>query len=596
MRKTLLALMCSAIVATSVAQKSSGPIRMMFTDTDASQVLRAISLRSGANIVYANTAKVPISINLTANSVEEAVRSTAASAGLIYRKVGGTFIVSTPAGMKQALEPYGYHVTYTVPEGDAAKIVPILTDSLPYATARAVGNKVDFIGLMEDVRSANGIVKDYVQHDAENKPVTDVAVVSSASPTEIAKLISSLYPSLKTTATGDDKSRGGAIGLSGPESDVIAAKKTIDRLDAPSAIGDSRIVYRVYKLKYTSAPVLTDFLKTAAPEVEAFMGPEPYAPPRAQFNPLTSTLKSAVGGSSGQSSTATTTQQQQQQIPGQVAAKVGDKATVVVIKGPEAAVEAALTLVQSIDVKPKQVVVDVKVVETSPSFSENIGMQYSWTPFRFFETPPGTQITGTNGGINLTDFPTNPVGFGQFSKAPWTFLGNLNALVTHGEAKVLANPSVEVTDNNDASIFVGDTIRARIVQVGALGATNVDIEEFPVGIILLIHPRVNADGDITMHVNPVVSTVTAIDADNIPQTSSREAETTLIVKSGETIVLGGLIQDQYSKTISEVPFLSQLPIVGQLFRNRNTQKKRTDVVVTITPHLVVDKDTKEPSK
>ena len=125
-------------------------------------------------------------------------------------------------------------------------------------------------------------------------------------------------------------------------------------------------------------------------------------------------------------------------------------------------------------------------------------------------------------------------------------------------------------------------------RLGLRGGQTVEIREFPVGIILLIQPRVTSDGNITLHVNPAVSTVTSIDEDNIPQTATREAETIVNVKDGETLVLGGLIRDEYRKTVTAIPLLSQLPIVGELFKSRSTSKKRSDVIVTITPRIVKD--------
>jgi type II secretory pathway component GspD/PulD (secretin) len=357
-------------------------------------------------------------------------------------------------------------------------------------------------------------------------------------------------------------------------------------------------VFRVYELKYTSAPVVADFLKKAAPEVEAISGPEYYNPPRGTFQPLTTALRSAAGGTSGQGGSAGGAGMNQGsagQTQGggagasQTREKEGDRSKVIVLKGPEANVVAALRLLESIDTRPQQVMVEVKVIETSPNLTDKLGMDWSWTPFRFFEVKPGTAASGIE-GINFKDFTTKPTGLGQFSRAPWSFQNVLNAMITKGEAKVLASPSVQTVDNGDANVFIGDTIRARVAQANGLGGQTVDVIEFPVGIILLIRPRINSDGMITMHVNPVVSTVTDIGADNIPQTSSREAETTVIVKDGESMVIGGLIRDEYSKIVSQVPFLSQLPVVGQLFRNRTTTHKRTDVVVTITPHIIKDKE------
>jgi type II secretory pathway component GspD/PulD (secretin) len=109
--------------------------------------------------------------------------------------------------------------------------------------------------------------------------------------------------------------------------------------------------------------------------------------------------------------------------------------------------------------------------------------------------------------------------------------------------------------------------------------------EFPVGIILLVRPRINADGKITMRIHPVVSTITSIGAGNIPNTSNREAETTVMVNDGETIVIGGLIRDEFTKSLQEVPILSRLPLVGELFKFRSNSRRRSEVQVFITPHL-----------
>jgi len=89
-----------------------------------------------------------------------------------------------------------------------------------------------------------------------------------------------------------------------------------------------------------------------------------------------------------------------------------------------------------------------------------------------------------------------------------------------------------------------------------------------------------------MRVHPVVSTITSIGADNLPQTSSREAETTVMIKDGETIVLGGLIRDEMLKTVQEVPILSKLPLVGELFKYHSKSHRHSEIMVFITPHIL----------
>jgi type II secretory pathway component GspD/PulD (secretin) len=467
-----------------------------------------------------------------------------------------------------------------------------LQESFPLATFRADGNAVVMIAQPEQITQASRLIETYAAEIERNRPVSDVVMVQNASAADMEKLVGAVIPALRLASSSAGEGKvGGAVAMTGTASDVERAKSLVQRLDAETAVG-SNMTYRVYELKYTSAPAVADFLKKAAPEVEAIAGPETYSPERGNFSPLGSALRSASGSGSESGSGQNSQNNQQNQSTstggqGQTKMKEGDRATVVVLKGTARAVDAAAKLVDGIDVKPVQIMVEVRVMETSPSFTEDLGLTYSWNPLQFGEVAPGRTLPGEGSR-------TRPAGIGQFSRLPFAFDAKINAMIRKGEAKMLANPSVRVISNNDANVFIGDTLRARVSQANGLGGQTVDVIEFPVGIILLIHPRANADGNITMHINPVVSTITAVGADNIPQTSSREAETTVMVKDGETIVLGGLIQDQYSRYIDEVPILSKIPIIGELFKNRSTTHRRTEVVVTITPHIVNEMGDKKP--
>src|SRR2546423_4224439 len=199
------------------------------------------------------------------------------------------------------------------------------------------------------------------------------------------------------------------------------------------------------------------------------------------------------------------------------------------------------------DVAQRQMMIEAKVVETSPSLVEQYGLNWSWTRFGFYEAPPGTTVsTGSTGGPggDFTDFFTRKLGFGAFSRVPFSFQSILHAMVTKQEAKILANPQIAVINDQDASIFIGDTLRFQSLATSSATAGNqFTVVETPVGIILLVHPRINDDGFVTLRVHPVVSTVTAI-TNGLPQTASREAETVVRVKDGDTLVIGGLIRDE----------------------------------------------------
>jgi type II secretory pathway component GspD/PulD (secretin) len=120
-----------------------------------------------------------------------------------------------------------------------------------------------------------------------------------------------------------------------------------------------------------------------------------------------------------------------------------------------------------------------------------------------------------------------------------------------------------------------------------LGSQNVTIQTYNIGIGLNVRARINDDGNVTLRLNPIIQSLTGI-TNGLPQTSSREANTTVMIKDGESVVIGGLIRDQDTRTVQEVPFFSKLPFVGQLFRHTDRDHLKSNVIVTVTPHIVQD--------
>ncbi len=590
--------------ATSDASAQARPIRLSFSNIDASDVLQAVARYYKANIVFPAQSKKAISLNASASSVEEALRLVTATAGMAYRQTGETYVVGLPADLKGMIEPLGERARIRLNTLTPAQAVQLLEGALPYLTARPAGTQVLVIGASEDIAQARALLQEQDPATA-GAQVNDVVTLQYAASNQVAAMLKSMFPNLKADAIGTADKPGGAIGLVGARTQVEGAKEAIRTIDVSTVPREPDRLYRVYSIKYSSAPLLKDFMDKAAPDVSTLIGPEHYSPLMPAFRPLSgATLgTSSLGGGSGSgggvgggfSSGGTgggggmsgaggfggaggQTEQRKQ--------RDGDRSKSLVLSGTPQNLDAAFKLLEDIDLKPKQVMVDVKVVDTSPERAEELGLKWNWQPFNFLEQPVGTPVTTNNGVVVPSANTTRPNVFGQISRMPWSFGSVLSAMVTRKEAKLLADPRIQVTDNDDANIFIGDTIRARIAQASSLGAQTIDIVEFPIGIVLLVRPRVNGDGNITMRVHPVVSTITSVDSNNIPQTSSREAETTVMVKDGETVVIGGLIRDELSKTIQEVPFLAKLPLVGELFRNRSTNHRHSEILVFITPHVV----------
>jgi type II secretory pathway component GspD/PulD (secretin) len=590
----------------SIAQSKTPPaptesralatVRLQFVNTDVSDVLQAISVKTHANIVYPALLKRMISLNITAGSVGEAIGYAASAAGLTWKQLGPTFVVAPASDLKQMIESFGQSEVVERNDVPAADAITLLTGALPYLTVRPAGRQLLLIGSPEDIVQARALLAVQEKPVPAQPTVSEVMTLRRLVAKDAATMVQTLYPGLKADAVGGTEKTGGAIGLSGISAQVDAARGMLRKLDDDTSGAPQVGVHRIYTIRYSSAGVLRTFLEKTMTGVTAVAGPEQYAPPQPNFRPLSgATSSSAGGGSSGSSGSSSGgsggsggssggSSEGATGGAGGEATKAGgpDRSRVLVLSGPAEEVESALRLLGEVDTPPQQVMIEVKVVDISTDKAVDLGVKWDWSPLNFLEYPAGTLLKDvlpsqphTSTGNRLT----------SFSKVPFTFQAILSAMVTRREAKILAKPSIQVLDNDDANIFIGDTLRTQVSQSGITG-TTVQVFEFPVGIILLVRPRVNVDGQITMRVHPVVSTVTGIGAGNLPQTSTREAETTVRVKDGETMVIGGLIRDEMSKVVQEVPFLAKLPLVGELFRSNSTTHRKSEIMVFITPHLV----------
>lgn len=582
-RLILISLIVS-LAALGAAQSDGQAFRLVFANTNLSSVLRAIGIRTGANIVYVGKEDPNVTLDVTAGNADEALRFVTTAASMTFRRVGQTYIVAKPEDMRQALEPFGLRYRMTLANTSSADAASLLRTALPYLTVQPVGtSQLLLTGTSEDLEQAKAIIAQQESAAATQRAVTVIAPVRLISSTKVVDVLNEMYPDMRFRAVpqGDV---GGSIIMTGVQSRVDEARQTLNQLDTSTPLPGAEESFRTYDIRYSSAPILTDFIKQAMPDVQAIMGPDAYSPLKPIFDPLSSSATGSSSSSSSSGSAVGIANLVVPPIPSNIAVpsttpsgrsttfanqrNPGETAKQIILHGPAARVDLAMKMLADVDVKPKQVTVEVKVVDYTPTSSSNVGFDWSWTPFNFSET----HVSGS-------------AGFGSFARARWNFSAVLNGLVTHNEAKILATPSVQVVDNEQATVFIGDTFRVQLSQSAGLGAESQTVQEFPIGIILLIRPRVNADGDVTMDVHPVVSTITSIDANNLPQTSTREAETTLIVKNGETIVLGGLIRDEATKSIREVPLLSKLPLIGELFRNTTTTGRKSEIFVFITPKI-----------
>ncbi len=167
----------------------------------------------------------------------------------------------------------------------------------------------------------------------------------------------------------------------------------------------------------------------------------------------------------------------------------------------------------------------------------------------------------------------------------FTFQAALNALITKGDARLLAKPNIATIDGKEANILIGDRIPVLVEKVEN-GKTTNTIEYVEAGIKLKYTPRINADGLITAAVHTEVSTPSFVPEMKAYRISTREAETNIRMKDGETMVIGGLINTEESGGKSRIPGLADLPILGKLFQSSSKSKTETEVMIFLTARIV----------
>ena len=181
----------------------------------------------------------------------------------------------------------------------------------------------------------------------------------------------------------------------------------------------------------------------------------------------------------------------------------------------------------------------------------------------------------------------------NFSRQAVAFNVALDLLIRDGNARVLANPKLTTLNGREASILIGSRIPFVISGTafsGGAAAPVQKIEKEEVGVKLRITPLINADGYITTEISPEVSTVIGFTGENsdLPIVSTRQATTTVRLKDGNSVVIGGLLSEDKTTTRVKVPILGDIPGLGLLFQHQTITSSKKDLVIEVTPRILTD--------
>ena len=233
-----------------------------------------------------------------------------------------------------------------------------------------------------------------------------------------------------------------------------------------------------------------------------------------------------------------------------------------------------------LDVPTKQVTLEAKVIALSKEDSKNLGINWNWDKI------PQNEDHQNNNSYDENNSSNNFGGNFKFWRGySFKFNATLNALIAKGKAKILATPSIITIPGKEASIFIGDHIPVQTEKHNSTGSYTTT-EYIDAGIKLAFTPIVSKDGKmVTASVHTEVSTPSLVSEMKNYRITSRTADTNVRMLSGETLVIGGLINEEEMKSMQKVPLLSNIPIFGELFKNRSKCKAKTEVIMFLTPHI-----------
>ena len=267
---------------------------------------------------------------------------------------------------------------------------------------------------------------------------------------------------------------------------------------------------------------------------------------------------------------------------------IDEQANMVVIRDTPDMVSMADKLVTSMDIAEPEVMLELEVLEISRSRVQDLGIQY---PGSMSFTPSSvTNAANATGGLVLSDLShqnSNTIGITSIS-------ATINAMKQAGVVNTLASPRIRARNKEKAKVLIGsrEPVITNSVTPTAAGAPVVtgSVQYLDVGLTLDVQPTVYLDGDVAVKISLEVSTIlkqVATASGTIAyEIGTRNANTLLRLKDGETQILAGLIQDSDTKNFNSIPGLGDIPILGKLFGTTHTDREKSEVVLSVTPRII----------
>ncbi|MCE5313634.1 MAG: hypothetical protein ABFD49_01425 [Armatimonadota bacterium] len=527
-----------------LAQDVEKRVSLNFLGADINDVLKALSMQSGHNIVAGKDVTGNVTVSLSDVSMDEAMNYVAKLSGYSYVKNNSTYLVGSQS------------------------------------TLAALTNG---------------------EQDKPVERVVDVIRLYYANVDETAMVLSTEFPDLKFSldtskfeSDKNKKTRGGFLMVSGPSNIIKKAKAAASNVDdeVGRLLGE---VTEIYKVKYVDAAELKETIEGVLPGLICHFGPGD------DFNPI---MSSTIAGTSMVSPLMPNYKLMDRQLGplnengGLIKeTKTVDRMTkpqTITITGTKPDVQKALELAAKLDVRSPQISIEAKITCITKSGAEQLGVEWSWDAISFLEDVTAPLIVtdkDLDAEVAISENVSVDKSLKRWFRQPVDFSATLDALVTNGNATVLASPNLTCVEGKPGKFFVGDEVTyVSSVSASSGGEKTYETDTKQAGVALSVIGNVSEDSYITLNLHPEVSsiTLTTTDSVTVPTVSRRYTDQIVRVKNGSTIAIGGLIRNDEIETMSKIPFLGDLPFFGQLFRHKSTSSEKNEVVMFITAKIVED--------
>jgi len=476
---------------------------------------------------------------------------------------------------------------------DVAMLVPLLRTLIPQQGHMAQYKPTNVIVIHDTAANLERIVKLIRNIDKESNEEIQVIELEHASATEVVRILQSL----EKQSSGAKKSnarkpkfvadeRTNSILLSADKKATMRLRALIAQLDSPQKNSGNT---KVRHLRYAKAEDLATLIEGVADSLETEDGKKKAKNSRRS------------GGNKGFS------------------VKAHAETNSLVITAPPDIMKSIDSVINQLDIRRQQVHVEAIIVEISENLNKELGVQWlsKGGLINFSNSnPSATSVLGglisnrgQDGVTTTTIINGNPVvqttpnqgdngaGLGQaiagmtgalvgFSNdKSWAAL--LKMLASDTDSNVLSTPSLTTLDNEEAVISIGQEIP--VITGSQLGTGNANpfqsVDRLDVGIKLKIKPQINEGNAVVLEIEQEVSGIAGSTSVDII-TNKRQIKTTVLVDSGQTIVLGGLINNDIQESIQKVPLLGDIPFLGNLFKSSSTTKRKTNLMVFIRPVII----------